>query len=390
MFQQDNMKHTELGWWSNRVGSLAFALTPLTLVLSMRENIFSLITAIPYQHFNFMHRMLGRVIFVQTLLHTIGWTIIQGRFYEPQTQPAYLGIQWKERYYQWGFIAQMLLAFLWVGTLSPVVRRIGHEAFRKSHYTLGALYLGGCWGHWPQMREWMIASIAVLFFDRGCRLLRMALIHCGIKSATSGFGFKSAVAETIAAKSDADGRNVVVLRLRARPLDYAPGQHFFLTFPSISLLQSHPFTPAVVNGDQQVYVIAGMAGETGRLVEATQTQNGEGIPVVLCGPYGRPVLDHGAEHFLLVAGGTGVSFTLPLLSDLVKTRVAGKRTGQNGDGTEGRSGGMQRRRESLEGRGSGGRGYVLGQSLSVMRLCPPVSSINVTMTQGKLSCPRAS
>ncbi|KAI5848386.1 hypothetical protein BZA05DRAFT_403927 [Tricharina praecox] len=43
----------------------------------MRENIFSLITGIPYQHFNFMHRVLGWIIFAQSLLHTIGWTIVQ-------------------------------------------------------------------------------------------------------------------------------------------------------------------------------------------------------------------------------------------------------------------------------------------------------------------------
>jgi predicted ferric reductase len=325
VFHDGKKTRTELGWWSNRIGSLAFALTPLTLVLSTRDNLFSLITGIPYQHFNFMHRALGRIIFVQSLIHTIGWTIIQGHFYEPATQPAYLAKQWQERYYKWGFIAQMLLALVWVGSLSPVIRWIGHEAFRKSHYFFGILFLGGCWGHWPEMKEWMIASIAVVFFDRFCRLARMMLLHFNLKSADGGIGFKTAAAVPLL-YTDEDLVAVVALRVKSKRLGWRAGQHFFLTFPSITLLQSHPFTPAVVRGDEQLYLIVGMAGETARLVTAAKEAPEAQLPVILCGAYGSPVLDRGAENFLLVAGGTGVSFTLPLAEELINAtaKPAGK------------------------------------------------------------------
>jgi predicted ferric reductase len=322
VFQDGTKKRTDLGWWSDRVGSLAYALCPLTVVLSTRENLFSLITGIPYQHFNFLHRALGRIIVVQGFIHTIAWTIVQGYFYNPATQPAYLAGQWTQRYYQWGFIAMMLLAFLWIGSMSFVIRWMGHEWFRKSHYILGLCFLGACWGHWPQTYEWLLASIVVVFFDRICRLVRMALLHFKLKSADGGIGFKPATAASTLF-TDEDGITVVTLRVKTPRFGYLPGQHFFLTFPSITLWQSHPFTPAVVKDYEQLYIIVALAGETRRLAAAVQAAPEQPLSVVLCGAYGLPVVDPGAENFLLVAGGSGVSFTLPIATELIEKK-AGK------------------------------------------------------------------
>lgn len=47
---------TGLGGFSDRVGALAYALTPFSILLSNRESCLSLLTGIPYQHFNFLHR----------------------------------------------------------------------------------------------------------------------------------------------------------------------------------------------------------------------------------------------------------------------------------------------------------------------------------------------
>ncbi|KAB8301011.1 hypothetical protein EYC80_002934 [Monilinia laxa] len=56
---------TGLGGFSDRLGALAYALTPFTVLLSTRESVLSLATGIPYQSFNFLHRWLGRIIFIQ-------------------------------------------------------------------------------------------------------------------------------------------------------------------------------------------------------------------------------------------------------------------------------------------------------------------------------------
>lgn len=75
---------TGLGGFSDRVGALAYALTPLTVLLSSRESLLTLMTGISYQHFTFLHRWCGRIIFIQAAVHTIAWTLVEGKLYQPQ------------------------------------------------------------------------------------------------------------------------------------------------------------------------------------------------------------------------------------------------------------------------------------------------------------------
>lgn len=175
---------TGLGGFSDRVGALAYALTPLTIALASRESILSLATGIPYQSFNFLHRWLGRVIFVQSFIHTLGWTLIEGRFYKPQptTYTAFI----KEKYIVWGIVAMILITFLYIFSLKSVIKRTGYEFFRKTHYVVAAVYIGACWAHWSHLACWMIASLGIWGIDRGLRLLRTLLIHVGYVDGSKG------------------------------------------------------------------------------------------------------------------------------------------------------------------------------------------------------------
>lgn len=71
-------KRSWLGPWSDRIGTFAYALTPFSVLLASRESILSLLTGIPYQSFNFLHRWLGWIILIQSIGHTLGWVIIEG------------------------------------------------------------------------------------------------------------------------------------------------------------------------------------------------------------------------------------------------------------------------------------------------------------------------
>jgi hypothetical protein len=73
-----------IGGFADRVGAFAFALTPLTIALCSRDSILSMLTGIPYQSFNFLHRWTGRIILVQSFVHAIIWTIVEGKLYQPQ------------------------------------------------------------------------------------------------------------------------------------------------------------------------------------------------------------------------------------------------------------------------------------------------------------------
>lgn len=103
---------------------------------------------------------------------------------------------------------------------------------------------------------------------------------------------------------------------------WAVGQHFFLTFPAITIWQSHPFTVASVSSlhpqlNQHMYIIRCRKGETGRLKSlVNQKEKDATTPVVLCGPYGTALLSEispETTNMLAIAGGTGISLTLPLV-----------------------------------------------------------------------------
>lgn len=120
-----------IGPWSDRIGTLAYALTPLSVLLSSRESFLSLITGLPYQSFNFLHRWLGYIIFVQSSLHTITWCVVELRMYQPQPT---VGLEWvTQTYIVWGIVAMILLLLLVVLSTPWGIRLTGYETFRKLH-----------------------------------------------------------------------------------------------------------------------------------------------------------------------------------------------------------------------------------------------------------------
>lgn len=168
---------TTLSSWGNRVGILAYALLPLAVALSTRESILSLVTGIPYQAFNFLHRWLGYIMFIQAFFHSLAWTIIEGRLYQPQ--PSYYQTFMKSELGIFGVLAMLFITILFVFSTQWAIRWTGYEVFRKMHILVGLLYIGMCWGHWPKLACWMIASFGIIGLDRGLRLFRSALIHLG-------------------------------------------------------------------------------------------------------------------------------------------------------------------------------------------------------------------
>ncbi|KAK5075519.1 hypothetical protein LTR64_001726 [Lithohypha guttulata] len=319
---------TSLGPWADRVGVLAYALTPLSILLSSRESLLSLITGLPYQSFNFLHRWLGYIIVAQSIMHTIGWSIIEIRLYQPQPTVA---VEWiKQLYMIWGVIAMFLLLVLFILSTPWAIKRTGYEFFRKSHYVLAMVYIGACWGHWSKLSCFLIPALVVWFIDRGVRLVRTGLLHYNYIDGGSKMGFRSADARITSYPDDVNG-DVVRLDFSHPQEPWKIGQHFYLTFPKLSIWQSHPFTPLNVplpkpSGVPHAYVFRAKSGETARVARLAGTHgtatNEKGVShlpqttsVVLSGPYGVSEVDNLSftTNILCIAGGTGITYVLPVL-----------------------------------------------------------------------------
>ncbi|KAK9419157.1 putative Ferric reductase like transmembrane component-domain-containing protein [Seiridium unicorne] len=316
---------TSLGPWVDRIGILAYALTPLSVMLSSRESILSLLTGVPYQSFNFLHRWLGYIIVIQGAVHTIGWTIIEVRLYQPQPTTA---IAWiTQTYMIWGVVAMILLLLLFVLSTPWAIRLTGYEFFRKAHYVLAMVYIGACWGHWEQLKCFMLPSLLLWFVDRGARFIRTALIHYQYLSDGS-MGFKATHA-TITHFPDAEHGDIVRMDFTHNHEAWTIGQHFYICFTESSIWQSHPFTPlnlpVVKDGAvAHSYIMRAKKGETKKVADIALKKLSEKAtattPLILTGPYGESIADTLTPdvNVLCVAGGTGITYVLPVLLRLIE------------------------------------------------------------------------
>ncbi|KAI1197666.1 ferric reductase like transmembrane component-domain-containing protein [Nemania serpens] len=318
-----------LGPFSNRVGILAYALTPLLVLLSSRESILSLLTGVPYQSFNFLHRWLGYIIFIQGSVHTIGWTIVEVRLYQPQPSTA---IGWiTQTYMIWGVIATILLLLLTILSTPMAIHLTGYEFFRKAHYVLGIIYIGACWGHWDKLECFLLPSLLIWFLDRGARFLRTALIH--YRYLPDGSMCFRAAPASLTHFSDVEHGDVVRLDFKQPHDAWKIGQHFYLCFAESSIWQSHPFTPLNLpdTRDGSVthsYIMRAKKGETRKIAELASNKLADSpeatTPVILTGPYGESITETlmPEDNVLCVAGGTGIAYVLPVLLGLIQKPAA--------------------------------------------------------------------
>ncbi|KAK0628362.1 putative FAD binding protein [Bombardia bombarda] len=334
---------TALGPWADRVGILAYALTPLSVLLASRESLLSLLTGVPYTSFLFLHRWTGYIILAQSVLHTMGWCLVEARLYNPQPDTWNTFIA--QPYAVWGVVALALLFLLWVLSLGFVIRRVtGYELFRKAHYVLAMLYIGAVIGHWKQLQCFLVPGLVLWFLDRFARLVRMGLLHYGggggDGNAARGWGFAAAQAEARLWRDDKYG-DVVRLDFAHPQTPWKIGQHFFLCFTEGSLWQSHPFTPLSLPVEdaqglgtvRHSYIFRAKGGETRKIAAVVAKKLGDGLgvlslvkgeekmaattttPVILQGPYGEDITDGLSQdvNVLCVAGGTGITYVLPVL-----------------------------------------------------------------------------
>ena len=105
--------------------------------------------------------------------------------------------------------------------------------------------------------------------------------------------------------------------------NFISGQHIYLGFPSLpQKLRINPFSIANPhpNADKKLHlVVRAMNGTTAMLADLAKVP--QPVPLLIEGPYGSakyfPDLASNYDRVLLVAGGVGATFTLPIYRDLL-------------------------------------------------------------------------
>lgn len=141
-------------------------------------------------------------------------------------------------------------------------------------------------------------------------------------------GFRAAHA-SLTHFPDAEHGDVVRMDFSHPQDPWKVGQHFYLCFTECSIWQSHPFTPLnlpkVRDGlVSHSYIFRAKKGETKKVAELAAKKLAAApsatTPIILSGSYGESIVKNLTPdaNVLCVAGGTGITYVLPVLLDLVE------------------------------------------------------------------------
>ncbi|KAJ8514611.1 hypothetical protein ONZ45_g7874 [Pleurotus djamor] len=313
-------------YWSNRIATLATSQFPLVTALGTKNNLISYVTGVSYDKLNYMHRMTSRVAFALTWVHGIG-RIVKGI---PQHE-------WETVWLRNGVMSIVGLTIICIVSLRPVRAR-QYELFFYVHFVLVLAFLIGSYYHsrYRHFDPYIIACFIIWGLDRLIRVIRLIVFNYTYLGSKSGDHVLIAKAELLAG-------DMVRLTLR-RPLHFhwLPGQSAYLIMPSVSNLpfEAHPFTIASfdprlkhrgqIAGEDEitnekeaaetmkelVFLVSPQEGATRKLLEAAAKT--DSIRVFLDGPYGFSPDIRRFDTTVLLAGGSGVTHTLPVFLEVIE------------------------------------------------------------------------
>ncbi|EJD48535.1 hypothetical protein AURDEDRAFT_162494 [Auricularia subglabra TFB-10046 SS5] len=303
-----NSRNATLKLWASRTGAIATSQMPLLPVLAAKNNILTVLTGIPHEKMIFLHRAAGRCIFLLLWLHGAGYYYNGTRF----TSPSML----------LGAVGLSALTLTTILSIKPV-RAMMYEFFLVSHIFLVAIFMVAGYYHAEKIHEtgyWVWAGMILWALDRVFRLARTVWT-------TRPWSSKGSSEATVELLSD----DTIAVRM-ARPMSWSPGQHAFLTLPGVSAspLEAHPFTIATIpnppgreaDGAKELsFIIRARGGFTGRLLRQAYYAQATGqhtVKAYVDGPYGAPPDLTTYSTAILFAGGSGVSYTIAMLEDLVQ------------------------------------------------------------------------
>ncbi|KIJ94088.1 hypothetical protein K443DRAFT_111053 [Laccaria amethystina LaAM-08-1] len=231
-----------------------------------------------------------------------------------------------------GALSLVALTLATILSIRPI-RNIAFEFFLISHIVLIMIFLIAGYNHaqigyygsyiWPALFVWGL--------DRFIRLARVIWNN-------GTFRRKRDPSQSLATV-ELLSEDTILMSLKRRDFSWSPSQHAYVILPTISNLpfESHPFTIASiadkVDGTQRkeeerdvVFLVKGCNGFTKRLRDHASTHRMGTVPAYLDGPYGCPPDLRVFSTCIFVAGGSGISYTLPLFLNLIRENARGGRS----------------------------------------------------------------
>ncbi|KAF9698602.1 hypothetical protein EKO04_003744 [Ascochyta lentis] len=298
-----------------RCGVVTIGQLPLIFLLSGKNNIIGWLTGVSYERLNWLHRWTARCMLLTATIH-------MGYFFGAWAPYNYIGAQFKQNKLVWrGLAAWCTLVWINFSSATPI-RGWNYELFVAQHVVSFALLVGFVYIHAPpELQGYVWAAVALFFFDRVFRALRVLYANVSIfHPSQTRDGLWTCKAEFTPLPHD-----TTRVTIRNPPISWSPGQHVFLSCQGIAPLQNHPFTIASIPEDGKMeFLIKAQSGGTRRFFKHAQKSQGlsdtlsRPKTVTVEGPYGRHRPLRQFDSVVLLAGSTGATFTVPLLRDVVQ------------------------------------------------------------------------
>ena len=215
-----------------RSGILAAINLVPTVLFALRNNPLIGVLGVSYDTFNLLHRWAARIVIVESVVHTLCWTVnsIQSggmhQVHESLTTSTS---------YRWGMIAAAFFVFILCQSLSPV-RHAFYETFLTGHRIAVLIALIGVYVHLEKANLPQTPFLQCVFMLWGGEWLYRIykIVHYNVSR------HRCTKVKIEAMQNEAC--RVTLYTPRAFPS--TPGQHAHVYIPSLGWFGSHPFSVA--------------------------------------------------------------------------------------------------------------------------------------------------
>lgn len=288
-----------------RAGLMATALMPFIYVLSGKSNMITLLTDVSYEKLNTYHQYVGVAAFILSIVHTVPF-IYQ---FLQESGAAYMHDRFMSKQIYISAIPSFILLGLLCTLSKAWFRKHCYEMFLHLHWMMGVAFFGCLMWHTKAvLGSWDYMWGALAFWST--QLIFRILVKTCFRPNTMFLRSRRAHLT----KLDENTYEINVDNVKG--YTWRPGQHVFLRFKELRILDSHPFSIGSTSeqGEGMKFIVVPQKGLTKVHFEELDHQIELNKQVYIDGPYGGTFRDVTKfEKVVLVASGSGVTATIPFL-----------------------------------------------------------------------------
>ncbi|KZV76839.1 hypothetical protein PENSPDRAFT_679856 [Peniophora sp. CONT] len=311
-----------------REGFIAMALFPLVVALACKNNILTWLAGVGYEKLNWLHRAMGTLLVLCANLHGVGFIYKwanDGIFYTMINIPRF----------QYALVALGAMDLLYLGS-RQFVRQKSYTFFLLSHFVGFIAATVGMANHWPVTFPYVVAGASVYAIDRVLRLARTRPTVVYITPMAHLNNGTTHVHMPYLTRGYRAGQHV-----RVRVVD---GTGILAWIRVLAFSRPRPFTLAsrpsgsgaelyvkkergtFTTGLYEMAKGASYKEKSSAAIEAGAGQVTRTVRMLVEGPYGGPsyTMFDSYSGVVLVAGGSGISFALGVLDDLMEAHATGR------------------------------------------------------------------